>query len=280
MKKLSFIFFVLVLMNSGVFAQFKYKAPDFGNTYIKTADLLVEASVTGISYFQDTSIKKIDYDYYNYDENGVWFVKYELTIHKIFKGNCDNKVVLITPYYGEGKISVDGKEILLKGQWSHPEPGHGVSVPNNYSKNSTKIFILNKNKLTAGFPFVPNTYKFRVLGYGRTIYEFLGIGEMKYYGIRQGDSLYKFNEIEDLYNYLEGATKQKRKDITHKQFEIFSTYAKVEAYKEKHFADSMYSNTFNERLRTREINQLNKDSFIFNSSYLNKINRFKTKDIK
>ena len=33
---------------------------------------------------------------------------------------------------------------------------------------------------------------------------------MKYYGIRQGDSLYKFNEIEDLYNYLEGATKQKR----------------------------------------------------------------------
>jgi hypothetical protein len=76
MKKLSFIFFVLVLMNSGVFAQFKYKAPDFGNTYIKPADLVVEASVTGISYFQDTSIKKIDYDYYNYDENGVWFVKY------------------------------------------------------------------------------------------------------------------------------------------------------------------------------------------------------------
>ncbi len=280
MKKFCFIFLVLVLTNSGVLAQFKYKAPDFGITYIKPSDLVVEATVAGISYFQDTSIKKIDYDYYNYDENGVWFVKYELTVHKIFKGNCDNKVILITPYYGGGTAIINNKEVVFKGRWSHPEPGHGAQLPYNYSINSTKIFILNKNKLTQGFPFIPNTYKFRALGYGRTIYEFLGIGEMKYYGIRQGDSLYKFNEIEELYIYLEGATKQKRKDITHKQFEIFSTYAKVQAYKEKHFADSMYSNTFNERLRTGEINQLNKDSFICNRTYLNKINNTKTNGIK
>jgi hypothetical protein len=279
MKKLCFIFFVLVLMNSRVLAQFKYKAPDFGNTYIKPADLLVEATVTGISYFQDTSIKKIDYDYYNYDENGVWFVKYELTIHKIFKGNCDNKVILITPYYGGGTAIINNKEVVFKGRWIGYR-SHGLGDPINFHIDNTGIFILNKNELTSGFPYLPKTYKFRNTHYNKFLGGFEYIGEMSYFGIRQADSLYKFNEIEDLYDYLEGTTKQTRKDITHKQFEIFSTYAKVEAYKEKYFSDSMYSKTFNERLRTGEINQLNKDSFICNSSYLNRINRFKTKDIK
>ncbi len=279
MKKFLILIAILLFIIKGSMAQFRYKAPNFDTTYIKPADLLVEATVTGISYFQDTSIKKIDYDYYNYDENGVWFVKYELTVHKIFKGNCDNKVILITPYYGGGTAIINNKEVVFKGRWIGYR-SHGLGDPINFHIDNTGIFILNKNELTSGFPYLPKTYKFRNTHYNKFLGGFEYIGEMSYFGIRQADSLYKFNEIDELYNYLEGTTKQTRKDITHKQFEILSTYAKVQAYKEKHFADSMYSRTFNEKLRTGEINQLNKDNYIYNKTYLNKRNNTKVDSIK
>jgi hypothetical protein len=201
---------------------------------------------------------------------------------KYLKGNCDNKVILITPYYGGGTAIINDKEVLFKGRWSHPEPGHGVSVPNNYYQNNTGIFLLNKNQPTKLFPYLKDSYRFSLTkfdGWGRCIAGYGDIKETTLF-IREANGLLNFIDIEDFYKFLENLTKQKRKDITHKQFEIFSTYAKVEAYKEKYFSDSMYSKTFNERLRKGEINQLNKDSFICNSSYINRINRFKTKDIK
>ena len=261
MKKTILTFTFLLLTIVCCFSQhsFKYHYPNFDSTYIKPADLIVEATVSNISYFQDTSIKFIDFKIAR-DNNGVWFIKYDLIIHKIFKGNCKKTIQLILPLFGGGVKILNGKKIELKG-------GFGLRYPyKNLELGNTGIFILNVNQ-SKDTGYLPDTYKYKNISENSLVACHIGnygniIENTAYYF--DEDSIYIFDKIEDIYHFLEKTTQKKYEDVTKKEFSLINNYKQLLEYKNKYFTDSLYSNFFNKQLGSGIINQLNKDSFIYN----------------
>jgi hypothetical protein len=269
MKKLPLLIYILVILVSNTYGQLslhKYNYPNFDSTYIRPADLIVEATITNLSYFQDSSIKFIESNI-GYDNKGIWFIKYRMIIHKIFKGNCKSKIDVVSPYFGDIK--------KIKGiKYSYLE----VNAPcmTNFETNSTGIFFLYIN-MPNDTGYQQNTFKFsKFFPYCNANWN---IGNYYYCaesgaGYKEKESWIVFDFIDDLYRYIENSTKQKRKDLTKKEFILLNTESKLREYQQKYFADSLNYETFIAKLKSGRINQLNKDSFICNSKYLtNKANK-------
>jgi len=262
MKKICFIFFVLVLRISRVHSQIHYSErnePNFDSTNILPAHLIVEGTITKITYFRDTTIKFLDRDI-SYDDNGVWFAKYEVELHKIFKGNASKTINIISPLFGGGVIEVDEKKYKLYGTFANTNKGH------NYQMHNTGIFFLYNNSPT-DTGYVPNTYRFKKY-HGRRDQNFIGGYDNINYsgaGYYQDSTLYGFNLIEDMYKFIEKCTHRKSKDISHKKFELLNSLEKRRNFINAYFVDSIASETFKSQLENGTINQYNKDSYPYNS---------------
>jgi len=265
MKKLRLLIYILVILVSNTYGQLslhKYNYPNFDSTYIKPVDLIVEATITNLSYFQDTSVKFIDFTIAR-DNNGIWLVKYDLSVHKIFKGKCKKTIQLILPLFGGGEKILNGKKIELKG-------GFGLRYPyKNLERGNTGIYILTINQPN-DTGYLPNTYKYKNITENSLIACHIGnygkiVESTAYYF--DGDSAHLFNKIEDLYQFIEKNTKIKHVDITKKEFSLINNYEQLLEYRNKYFADSLNSETFIAKLKSGRINQLNKDSFICNSKF-------------
>ncbi|MEI6881415.1 MAG: hypothetical protein WCK82_08810 [Bacteroidota bacterium] len=275
MKKLRLLLYILVLLASHSFAQesrYQYHFPNYNSSCIKPAELIVEATIYNISYFQDTSIKNMD-DYFAYDENGVWFIKYDLIVHKIFKGKCRHKIQVISPMFAESDVIQNNKTIKIDTRLFY---SNFRSERHNLKNNNTAIFFLYVNTpIDQGY--IKNTFRFeRNTPYQDNNWDIgnyhnIALGGAGYF---QADSLHVFDNITELYQFIEKATHQKYRDITKKEFVLLTTESKLREYQQKYFADSLNSETFIAKLKSGRINQLNKDSFICNSRYLtNKSNK-------
>lgn len=268
MKKLPLLFYILAILVSHSFAQenrYKYHYPNYDSACINPAELIVEATISNLSYFQDSSIKYVE-DYFAHDENGVWFIKYDLIVHKIFKGNCNHKIQVISPMFAANDVIQNNKIIKIDTRFfyanRHPRQHN---LPNNF----TAIFFLYQNT-SKDNGYLPNTFRFErnnpyqddnwKLGN----YNNISLGGAGYF---QGDSQYVFDNIREMYQFIEKATHQKYRDITKKEFVLLTTESRLMEYKQKYFADSLNSETFIARLKSGSINQLNKDSFICNTKY-------------
>jgi hypothetical protein len=251
MKIKTILLALLTLLVNNLLAQTNAQTePSFSEQVIKTSDLILEGTVTSISYFRDTTATVRNYRFHNYlfDDKGVWFVKYEITIHKLFKGEKRSKVTLIDPCRNNMRISDDTLQVYFSYDRSSPFQG-------NLIVNSTCIFMLTKS-FEPELPLFTNAYYFN---YAQ--------GCIGYYNLLMESILYipekgivrKFETLDDLYKYLEKETKTKKIDITHKQFFVFNSADKLDSYKYKY---NLYINdSLEQKLKSGRINQLNVDSF-------------------
>jgi hypothetical protein len=115
----------MLLSCSGIFAQNINTELSFNDKYIKTSDLIIEGTVTQISYFKDTSyvVKHHFFEQCTADSDGVWFVQYRVLVHKIFKGQLKiNTITVVSTNYSENAIEVNGKKIKPQYyHWSIPQ---------------------------------------------------------------------------------------------------------------------------------------------------------------
>ena len=252
MKKLASIGIFILLCFNCVKAQTNVQnEPSFSEQVIKTSDLILEGTVTSISYFRDTTNAVRSYSFYNHasDDKGVWFIKYEITIHKLFKGEKANKVSVISVCHGY-PISNDTIQVSLS---YSPH----VDTQSDLIVNQTCIFLLTKS-FAPDLPLNTNSYYFNyVHGY---IGRYNLLTESILY-IPDKGVVRKFETLDDLYKYLEKETKTKKIDITHKQFFVNNSGEKFENYIGTHFGDSSNSESFMKKIRNGTINQLNADSF-------------------
>ena len=263
-KNLKLLIAIMLLACSGTFAQFGHKASSFDSAYIIPSDFIIEGTITQKSYFKDTSniVRKYKFSQFTADSDGVWFVQYQVLVHKIFKGQCKTSTVtFIEPNYSR-QINVNGN--IIRPQFARS--GAYGQQNSNYYPSNTGIFFLKNNyllKLTCApkDAYYIDNVRGSIGGYQK-------IQEIH---LRFNDGIKKieFDSIEQLYSHIEGYTKHKRKDITHIQFELLNTFDKVANYESRYFSDSSNNDLFCRKLRNGEINQLNKDSFTYNKSRFN-----------
>jgi hypothetical protein len=253
MKKLASIGILILLCFNCIKAQTNVQnEPSFSEQVIKTSDLILEGTVTSISYFRDTTNAVRSYSFYNHasDDKGVWFIKYEITIHKLFKGEKANKVSVISVCHG---YPISNDTIQVSVSYS-PH----VDTQSDLIVNQTCIFLLTKS-FAPDLPLNTNSYYFNyVHGY---IGRYNLLTESILY-IPDKGVVRKFETLDDLYKYLEKETKTKKIDITHKQFFVNNSGEKFENYIGTHFGDSSNSESFMKKIRNGTINQLNADSFL------------------
>jgi hypothetical protein len=247
----------------GAFAKFSYNAPSFDSAYIIPSDLIIEGTIIQKSYFKDTSltVRKYKFPQFTADSDGVWFVQYRVLVHKVFKGECKTRtIIFVEPNY-DSYIYLNGN--MIRTQYSKC-PGDYEKF--NYNIRTTGIFFL-KDKYIVKLTFVQkNTYYMG--GTHRSISGYQKIQEL-HIAVNDGSNKIEFDSIEQLYTYIESHTKRKRKDYSHTQFELLNTFDKVREYRYKYFTDSSGNYSFNSKLFSGEINQLNKDSFLYNKSRFN-----------
>ena len=264
-KNLKLLIAIMLLASSGTFAQFFCITQNFDSTFIKPSDLIIEGSVTQKSYFKDTSVavRKYKFNQFTADSDGVWFVQYQVLVHKIFKGQCNTSTVtFIEPNYS--------RQININGNIVRPQFGVGAISSGkqnyNYYPSNTGIFFLKNNYLLKLTSAKINAYY--LVDDHQSFYGYHKIKETHLY-IKDGNNKIEFDSIEQLYSHIEGYTKHKRKDITHIQFELLNTFDKIANYESRYFSDSSNNDLFCRKLRNGEINQLNKDSFTYNKSRFN-----------
>jgi len=264
-KNLKLLIALMLLSCSSIFAQFFCITQNFDSTFIKPSDLIIEGTIIQKTYFKDTSVavKKYKFKQFTADSDGVWFVQYQVLVHKIFKGQCNtSKVTFIEPNYS--------RQININGNIVRPQFGVGAIASGkqnyNYYLSNTGIFCLKSKYLVKLTSASKNAY-YSVDDH-QSFDGYHKIKETHLY-IKDGNNKIEFDSIEQFYSYIESYTKHKRKDITHIQFELLNSFDKVGKYRYKYFSDSSGNYSFNSKLYSGEINQLNKDSFIFNKSRFN-----------
>ncbi len=257
---------ILILFGiNNLIAQENSTEESFSSQYIKTSDLIVEGTVTAITYFQDKSHSiKIYYARCTTgDSNGTWYAKYEITVHKLFKGERTqaSKLVVIRPN-DNAYIWVNGKEISLN---EFCESNGGLH------QNHTGIFFLKK--YPSGMPTqLTNSY------YLNQDYSSIGTYDKileTHLRISDKGAVKEFEDLDKLYKYIEKETGKKRVDITNKQFVNNNSPEKVNQYLKTYFTDSSASESFIKQIIENKINQINKDYFIVKSTALNKSNQIK-----
>ena len=262
MKNLNLLIALMLLSCSGIFAQNINTELSFNDKFIKTSDLIIEGTVTQISYFKDTSyvVKHHFFEQCTADSDGVWFVQYRVLVHKIFKGQLKiNTITVVSTNYSENSIEVNGKKI--KPQYYH------WSIPqySNYYIGRTGMFFL-KTKFDVKIKTAPlYAYYLKDEHMGLALGSYEEIKELTLF-VREENKKITFDSLEQLYTYIESYTKQKRKNISYTQYELLSSFDKVENYINKYFSDSIDNESFASKLRFGRITQINKDQYICNKS--------------
>lgn len=241
MKKLVFLCTLILFGIKVTCAQNYNQDQSFYEQYIKTSDLIIEGSVTKIEYFQDTtiSIKMFNAACLSWDKDGKpWLVRYEITLHKIFKGAAAQKVYVVDANQN-GSIFINGKEIELS---------HSCEIPNALYMNRTGIYFLKKSNQSTGEML--NSYL--LCGGHTSLGRFEKIAENSLV-INDGPTIKEFYSIDELYQFIEKKTGQKKKDITNKRFTLLNSSDKVEKYILENLGDSAYSPIYREKIRAYKI---------------------------
>ncbi|MFZ4799576.1 MAG: hypothetical protein ACOYMA_18925, partial [Bacteroidia bacterium] len=253
MKKTTTLFALVLLFFSSLYAQTaKQIEPSFSTQIIKTSDLIVEGTITSVSYFRDTSttVRNIRFNGGLKDAKGIWFIKYEITIHKLFKGEKLSKITVVDFCSG----SASELDSLLVYPISR---GVNRNRNSNYNLNYTAIFFLTKSFIL-NLPFDNNFFYLNEEQSSVGFYHLITENHIK---LRDKGELKEFETLANFYKYLEKEIGKKRIDITNKKFEIINTQLKYEEYLKKYFNDSAYTNNYSGKIREGKINQLNIDSF-------------------
>jgi len=258
MKKLLLFITLSVLALNYVSAQTNYVRPSFNESTIKTSDLIVEGTITKISYFRDTTtaVKNLDFNRGLVDAKGIWFVKYEITVHKIFKGENLTKVSVVHQNYNFSP-EIDSLIVYPRGLGSPIRGSQG-----NHGLYHTGIYFLNKS-FTPALPFNTSFYYPNRERCSIGFYHLITESEIK---IRDKEEVKEFETVEHFYKYLEKEIGKKRKDLTNKKFEVLNTGLKVNEYLKKQFNDSAYTDNYSQKIKEGKINQFNVDSFLVKPS--------------
>jgi hypothetical protein len=259
MKKLASIGILILLCFNCLKAQTNVQnESSFSDRNIKPADLIVEGLITNISYFRDTTetVRNYGLDNPSRDNDGaIWFIKYTIEVQKVFKGQKITTITVIDQNR-DREIYINNREITLRIGIKL----HGGNL-NNFPLNSLGIFFLKKD-FFLNLNAIKNEIVYSLHGIrGISGYNFLTESSIDIRDKGEFGEYKKFENLEELYKYLEKETKTKKIYITHKHFFVNNTLEKERNYIGTHFGDSSNSESFMKKIRNGTINQLNADSF-------------------
>lgn len=138
-KNLKLLIAIMLLACSGAFAQFSHKTTRFDSLFIIPSDLIIEGTIIQKTYFKDTSIavRKFKFIPKSSDSDGVWFVQYQVLVHKIFKGQCKTSTVtFVEPNY-DYYMYINGNRIRSQFYTSSYD-----YYKSNYYPRTTGVFFL------------------------------------------------------------------------------------------------------------------------------------------
>lgn len=242
----------IVAMVISSYAQQKLPPPgdDFKTNYVNTSEMIIEGTIVDISYFRDSDsvVFNTNYPCFTYDEKGIWFIKYTILPHKLFKGVPAQQTITVIDLNHSGVIEDKGMIIRVK---RNCKDGYDRG---DYAVNRTGIFFLKRNFYNCK-PGTGGTYYLNeVVGdYNKIVSKYVP-------SLLDNGKVIEFNDTKQLYKYVEEKTGNKTVDISNKKFRIL-TNATLNQYLVDHFHDSAFSKSIQDKVLKGEINQLNIEQY-------------------